>query len=496
MGSSSQEEKGICSTAFAPKVLLRGYQKDSSNSILRSLNKGEKPLLVSPTGSGKTVILAEVARRVVVAGASLVAVSHRREINEQLHKRLGCPVYTIQELVSRYDENQVGLPGKLSSPSFQVCLIDEAHHYQAEEWSLIFEMFGDIKFAGATATPVPGMGDVFDSIHVAAHYPDLVRAGYLSKCRLIRPASFCGPDLGFNVVEAYQKFTPGERAFLFAPSVEASSFYADCFNKAGVKAVHLDGKTPKAERAATLELFREWGIDVICNVGILTEGIDVPEASCCILAGNSSNAGSYVQKTGRVLRPHPSKNFATIIDPTGSSWIYDSPIAKRDYSLTTGVGRWDYKDSVRDCPQCAWGGGVVAVCPSCSWNFLENRGRKKRAQIFSKEMLEHWCGEQTPKKYKDQEWTRLSSLVERKKYSIYKACLEYKNLFKKAPPLTEDQKMDLYFGMVHSALKKKQKIGAAFYRYRSLLSEKPNHQWVSVARESKRKGAQTSLFKD
>lgn len=460
---------------------LRDYQRDCINRSLVLLNKGKRVCVVSPTGSGKSVMLAEIDKRVKKAGANCLIVSHRQEILSQLHRLTNSPVESIQSLVASQN---------LSLLSPKLIAIDECHHYKAPEWSSLFDLFPKSKFIGFTATPSKELGNYFDEIVVAADYPDLVRQGFLTKVRILRPDSFIGPDLWKSPVKAYLKHCKGERAFLFAPTKDASMFYCQQFTDAGVKAVHLDANTPKEERKAHVELFRKMNIDVICNVQILTEGVDVPEASCCILAGNSSSVVSYLQKTGRVLRPHPAKKWATMIDLVGSSWVYGSPIEKREYSLSKGVSVWEPGDkSIVDCPQCAWCGTLVALCPRCGWDFSANKKRRKEAVIYDRELKEVWAGCKTPKAAKEKEWKRLLSLAKRKRLSTYWCAYRYKKTFNEPCPfVTYEQKMEIYFHLAEQAIKKKAKIGQAWYRYKELLSECPKNQWVSALKEEGKRG--------
>lgn len=477
-------------------VTLRGYQKKAINSALSLLNSGKSRVIIcSPPGSGKSIMALEITRRVTAANCSTLIISHRREILDQLRKLTGCKCVSIQSLISRApSEEQEALSGT-HSINYHLVIIDEAHHYKAEEWSLIFELFPDSLFLGLTATPPPGLGSHFEEIVIAANYPELVRKGHLSKCKIIRPkGGFCGPDLAFDPVDAYKRYANSQRAFLFAPSREASRFYAQKFSDAGIPAAHVDGATSAQDREQALELFRKWDIDVICNVQIMTEGVNVPEASCCILAGNSSNLVSYLQKTGRVLRTHESKSWATLLDLVGSSWVYGSPIDARDFSLTEGVTLSKDK-GFRDCPQCCWGGRPVAICPECGWDFLEqNRIKKGIAKIHSQELEEVWAGKQTPKADKEKEWTFLKSRIKEKGFSLYRVCSEYSRLFAEPPPLTEQEKMDLYFGIAYSVLRRNHKLGAAWHRYKNLMKEKPDPEWVRAVKEHKRKWKQIRLL--
>src|SRR6185295_11858069 len=90
------------------------------------------------------------------------------------------------------------------------------------------------------------------------------------------------------------------------------------FNKSGVKAEHIDGSTLKSDRDAALARLTSGETKVITNCMVLTEGWDLPEVSCCILARPTKKMGLYRQMVGRVLRPAPGKTNAIVLDHSGA----------------------------------------------------------------------------------------------------------------------------------------------------------------------------------
>jgi hypothetical protein len=81
--------------------------------------------------------------------------------------------------------------------------------------------------------------------------------------------------------------------------------------------VHLDGTTPPALRQSSLKGFRDGDITVLCNVGLFTEGTDLPSIACVILGRPTSSASLYQQMVGRGLRLHPGKRDCVVLDVTG-----------------------------------------------------------------------------------------------------------------------------------------------------------------------------------
>ena len=92
----------------------------------------------------------------------------------------------------------------------------------------------------------------------------------------------------------------------------------DEFIKSGVRAEHIDGTTPKPERDASLARLASGEIELVTNCMVLTEGWDMPEVGCCILARPTKKMGLYRQMIGRVLRPADGKTDAIILDHSGA----------------------------------------------------------------------------------------------------------------------------------------------------------------------------------
>jgi DNA repair protein RadD len=92
---------------------------------------------------------------------------------------------------------------------------------------------------------------------------------------------------------------------------------------------------PMAHRDMILKMFEEGHLQVLCNVGVLTEGWDSPAVDCIVMCRPTKSVGLYVQMVGRGLRPHPDKEDVLILDLSNNCIVHgdpDSPsvqIAKR-----------------------------------------------------------------------------------------------------------------------------------------------------------------------
>jgi DNA repair protein RadD len=126
------------------------------------------------------------------------------------------------------------------------------------------------------------------------------------------------PQLIGDIVAHWHKYGERRKTVAFAVDVAHSIHIRDEFIGSGVRAEHIDGTTPKPERDATLARLASGEIEVVTNCMVLTEGWDMPEVACCILARPTRKMGLYRQMIGRVLRPAPSKADAIILDHAGA----------------------------------------------------------------------------------------------------------------------------------------------------------------------------------
>ena len=349
---------------------LRPYQVRAVDAVRRHIQQGAKaPLLVSPTGSGKTVILAHVAASAVGKRRRVVIVAHRGELVSQISAALDAAgvahgIIAPWARPNPFPAVQVASVATLAKrpmvPHCDLLIIDEAHHVTpGNTWGKVREALAPRHTLGLTATPVrtdgTGLGQVFDALEVVTTTAELVETGYLARPVVYAPATL--PDLGgvqrvagdYNrgqlgkvmgtaaitgdAVAHYRRLCPDVQAIAFGVSLEHCTAIADQFQTAGIPAAVVDGRMAATDRAGVLDAFRRGAVRVLVSCELIGEGFDVPACGAAILLRPTQSLGLYLQQVGRALRPAPGKTRAVILDHAGNTLRHGLPTDDREWSL-------------------------------------------------------------------------------------------------------------------------------------------------------------------
>jgi DNA repair protein RadD len=396
-------------------LVLRPYQLDAMQSARDRIASGRRaPLIVAPTGAGKSAIASAVvvAHLAKDAANRVLVVAHRRELIEQMAKTL------IRSGVPMIDIGQI-MPGVIARPSARVqvastqtlraremlppatlIVYDEAHHYSSDDWNELTKAYPGVLRIGFTATPMRsdgrGMAPAFDSLVVVSTIKELTALGHLVACKVIAPAKpLRKPNLSHSPVDAYLAHAKDMRTVVFADFVVNAERFVAEFQEKGIDAVIIHGSLPDHERSAALRAHAAGSVLVNCMV--LTEGWDSPETSCCILARGCGSVGTYLQIVGRVLRPAPGKTEALLIDLTGRSFYdHGAPDSDRIYSLTgKGIRKKDESEDFGPaCPVC--GQPIVPGEPCAVCGFLaEGSSQIEEPRYTGDELAERYAGKRS-----------------------------------------------------------------------------------------------------
>lgn len=138
---------------------------------------------------------------------------------------------------------------------------------------------------------------------------------------------------------------------VFCVSVAHIQMFCARYCAEGVKAVHLDGDTPAYERRQGLEDLRAGRIHVICNCGLISEGLDVPDISVMQLLRPTKSVALFLQMCGRGSRPHAEGRASILLDHVGNVWRHGRPNQQRRWTLDRAA-RDTAAASFKTCHQC------------------------------------------------------------------------------------------------------------------------------------------------
>jgi len=393
---------------------LRQYQKDALNNIIRSHRRGNKNVLLqAATGSGKTVMASAFVKHFIEQGKKVLFLAHRRELIIQCSEKLDAfgvkhgIIMAGSSSQFRFDV-QVASVDTLRSrsitskreklPPADLVIIDEAHRCLSNTYLKIISLYKDSMVLGLTATPIRsdgrGLGHIFnDMVHtpsigwlikhgslVKAHYyaptiPDLKgiqsSMGDYNSVQLAERMD--NPKLVGDIISSWKKIAQGKKTIVFATSVSHSINLAESFIDMGIRTAHIDGTTENDERERVLNEFNRGTIQIICNCMVLTEGFDCPPAEVCVLARPTKSLGMYIQMVGRVLRPYPGKEQATIIDHSGAVYMHGfvedevkwSLDPKKPLSIKKRKLERDKKEAMIICEGCFTAYYGSNICPKC-----------------------------------------------------------------------------------------------------------------------------------
>ncbi|NRO59209.1 DEAD/DEAH box helicase [Lactobacillus helveticus] len=315
--------------------------------------------------------MAEIARRTTQNNNRVMFLIHRKEVLNQAvetfkNQGVDSDLLTagmVQTLTRRVD--------KLPTPN--VILVDEAHHALAKSYQRILNKFPKAIVLLFTATPhrtgQAQLDQIADDIIVGQSIHELTDKGFLAPFRYFQPPNDFNSKLlkrsstgDFtnesmqeamstkifgHIVKQYKRIASGMQAVVYTYSIDSAIKIAAEFNSEGISAIEVDGMTPKEKRAVAVKKFREQEIKILVNVNLFTEGVDLPNVDCVIMARPTASLALYLQFSMRCLNPRPGKT-AIIIDHANNFKQFGYPDDDRDWKQAIKSGKQKSKSLLKD----------------------------------------------------------------------------------------------------------------------------------------------------
>ena len=336
----------------------REYQNEAVRKVLAKWADGVTRQLISlPTGTGKTIcfgLLAEALRE------RTLVLAHREELLYQAKQKIHL-VYPDADIGILKASERSGLKSEICVASIQTAIrhinelaergyklliCDEAHHAPSKTYKRVFEELGFMNGAreklllGVTATAYrgdsTGLDEVFEEIVFQRSIDTMMRAGYLCdirglsvntgndiSCVHLQTGDFAVNELAqlidipkrnALIADTYLEFGEGRRGVVFCVKVDHALHLAEAFRERGVACEAVYGDMLSDERQDILSRYAKHELQILTNVGVLTEGWDVPDTDIIMMARPTKSKGLYVQCVGRGLRLHPDKKDCLLID--------------------------------------------------------------------------------------------------------------------------------------------------------------------------------------
>ena len=383
---------------------LHVHQALAVERLRNALRSGYKrPLLQAPTGYGKTVLASAIIRSALDKGKRIIFTVPALELVDQTVRAFATEGITgIGVIQAQHHMTDASQPVQIASvqtlsrrviPQADLVLVDEAHRdfKLFHDWLEHDDWLG-VPFIGLSATPwTRGLGRLYDTLIVSATTKDLIDKGFLSPFRVFAPSH---PDLRgvrtvagdyhegdlskamdkreliADVVTTWLAKAEGRPTLVFAVDRAHAKSLQDSFVAAGINAGYVDALTESADRRALAKAFRDGSMPVICNVGVLTTGVDW-DVRCIVLARPTKSEILYVQILGRGLRTAPGKDELLILDHSDTTLRLGFVTDVHHERLSSGKLGDAYEPKPKEalpheCPVCSFVMPLRSkACPSC-----------------------------------------------------------------------------------------------------------------------------------
>lgn len=397
---------------------LRPYQRDGLDALYGYWEEGGgSPLLVYPTGAGKSLVIAKLIQELLERFPTLriSVVTHVKELIGQNFLELmrlwpSAPAGIFSAGLNRRDRKSRVLFCGIQSVwrkaddigPFDLLIVDETHLISRDAGTMYGKFIAalraltpDMRLVGLTATPYrldsgrldDGDGSLFDKVIYEANVRDLIDAGYLSP--LISKSTHDEIDLR-GVGKRGGEFIPAQleaaamrdglveaavaelvargadrRKWLaFCAGVEHAEKVRDEIRRHGFTCETITGET--RDRDQIIRGFKEGRTRCLTSVGVLTTGFNVPDVDLIAMLMSTTSAGRYVQVVGRGFRIAEGKENCLVLD-WGGNVRRHGPV---DMVEIKPPGEGGGEAPVKECPNClTFVYAATRICPHCGFEF-------------------------------------------------------------------------------------------------------------------------------
>ena len=302
-------------------------------------------------------------------------------------------------------------------------VIDEAHHAAAPGWERAMQQWPG-RIIGMTATPwrlskKEGFDHLFGKLICGPQTSELQSRRWLCEARVLLPPSKqrilggevqpatgeyteSGIELAnrdrhdvmtAQVLLFWQRHAHPRQTIIYAVSVKHARNLVNVFNDAGIPAASILADTPLPGRVSAIDKFKKEALRVLVNVAVATEGFDLPDASCIVLARPTKSLALYLQMAGRGLRPKENGGDCVLLDLAGNAVEHGLPEEDRRWSLAPRGEEMNGEAPVVWCSDCkAVSSAASHRCGTCGVPFGKECDRCGKWRPWTDWSLEEHCG--------------------------------------------------------------------------------------------------------
>lgn len=425
------------------EIILRDYQIKAIESVRDSYRrKNMSPLLVMPTGAGKTICFCKIAHSAIGNNKKVLILVHRSELLNQASAKL-TQFGIIHGRVSPQFKPEYHIPVQVASVDTiikrlehimkpDLIIIDEAHHViKGNKWGNVIHAFPEAKLLGVTATPTRLNGDglgvhakgFFDDLIVATDVRELTNNGYLVPAIYYAPPALIEiekikiergdystrelseqtnlPKITGDAIKHYINISNNLPAIAFCVDVKHAQDVAKSFNDAGITSGFIDGTQSVKERQSKINGLENGSIKVLTSVNVVSEGTDIPVVTTAIILRKTKSLSLHLQMIGRVLRPAHNKRNAIVIDHVGNVIEHGFANSVHTWSLDSKIKHPSNSEFLTQCLKCYcyFDLRITRSCPACGYILIIEKN--KSTLTYSSEDLVVLSEKDIPPKIKE-----------------------------------------------------------------------------------------------
>ncbi len=420
---------------------LRPYQQDAVNATLNHFRRHAEPaVIVLPTGAGKSLVIAELAR---LARGRVLVLAHVKELVEQNHGKYqayGLEADIFAAGLQRKESQRKVVFGSVQSvarnlaqfdSAFSLVIVDECHRISDDDSSQYQQIFShlrqhnpQLRLLGLTATPFRlGKGWIYHF-----HYHGMVRGDEKALFRdciyelplrymikhgfLVEPERLDMPVVQYDfsrltaqanglfseadlnrelkqqqrvtphIVSQIVEFAEDRRGVMvFASTVEHAR---EILSLLPANSALISAETPAKERDATIAAFKAQQLKFLVNVAVLTTGFDAPHVDLIAILRPTESVSLYQQIVGRGLRLSPGKTSCLILDYAGNPHDLFTP------EVGAPKGASDNEPVQVFCPACGFA-NTFGCKTTADGMIIEHFGRRCQGVLEDDEGHREQC---------------------------------------------------------------------------------------------------------